>query len=554
MKKFFSFLLSLVIVVSFVIPFASTVSADSIVNISADFKFYQSDARAVMDYINPWRTSPDVWAWNSAGQRENRTTTEFTYDYNLERIAMQRAAEAALGELTLGHTRPDNTSCFTCKFDGTSSSGECLAWGYGSAEAVFNGWKEENDSYSGQGHRRIMLNGSSVGIACCTLNNGWKVWALEIGYGNSGAPATDAVDGIKSMDIALSTDYVTSMDASVSQAGIAVVEGCTSSLPAITLTVETCFNVTSSSTNQIQWASTNTSVANVNGDKIVGVSAGSCDIVGSYGGREFRVPVNVYNATASYGRSISAERYNSTLTFVNRLYSIAMGRVADTNGLLSWTNSIINGSNTGASAARGFLCSPEYTSRGVSNEQFVDTLYKVFFDRDADAAGRSAWIEALNSQSRDSVMDGFIDSNEWATVCLRFGIMSGGNGTASFTVEPNDDVIAFATRLYTTCLNRRPDQNGLMAWARQLANLKDSGSNAAHGFFFSDEMLNNPVSDEEYVTRLYLTFMDRNPDEAGFNAWVGQLNSGAASREEVFNGFAASDEFGRICANYGIIR
>lgn len=47
--------------------------------------------------------------------------------------------------------------------------------------------------------------------------------------------------------------------------------------------------------------------------------------------------------------------------------------------------------------------------------------------------------------------------------------------------------------------------------------------------------------------------MGREPDEAGYNAWVGQLNSGV-SREEVFNGFAQSQEFTQICAWYGIAR
>ena len=47
--------------------------------------------------------------------------------------------------------------------------------------------------------------------------------------------------------------------------------------------------------------------------------------------------------------------------------------------------------------------------------------------------------------------------------------------------------------------------------------------------------------------------MGREADEAGFNAWVAQLDSGV-SREEVFNGFSQSTEFGVICAQYGIIK
>ena len=239
--------------------------------------------------------------------------------------------------------------------------------------------------------------------------------------------------------------------------------------------------------------------------------------------------------------------------FVERLYTVALGRASDPNGKAAWISALRKGA-TGAEAAQGFLFSAEFLNKDMSNEQFVSTLYKTFFDREPDQGGLNAWVGAIeNGETKSNVIMGFINSTEWANVCLKYGIASGGTGTPNIEVEPNEQIIAFATRLYTTCLKRTPDQNGLMAWARQLANLKDTGSNAAHGFFFSDEMNNNPVSNEEFVTRLYLTFMDRQPDAAGMNAWVGQLDAGV-SREEVFQGFAQSSEFGAICANYGIIR
>lgn len=241
--------------------------------------------------------------------------------------------------------------------------------------------------------------------------------------------------------------------------------------------------------------------------------------------------------------------------FVERLYTVALGRPSDPVGKANWIAALQNGM-TGADAARGFLFSDEFLNKNMNNTEFVDILYRTFFDREADAAGRSSWVSALNrGESKQSVIMGFINSNEWANVCRGYGILPGGTGTASANVEvePNDNIIAFATRLYTTCLKRTPDQNGLMAWARQLANHADTGTNAAHGFFFSDEMNNSPVSNEEFVTRLYLTFMDREPDAAGFDAWVSQLYAGV-SREEVFQGFAQSNEFGEICSRYGIIR
>ena len=239
--------------------------------------------------------------------------------------------------------------------------------------------------------------------------------------------------------------------------------------------------------------------------------------------------------------------------FVERLYTVALGRNSEPAGKANWI-AAIKGGETGADAAKGFLFSDEFLNKSMSENEFVTILYRTFFDREPDAAGLNAWVAALqNGESKQDVIMGFIDSTEWANVCLKYGIASGGTGTPSITVEPNESVIAFATRLYTTCLKRDPDQNGLMAWARQLANLKDTGSNAAYGFFFSDEMNSNPVSNEEFVTRLYLTFMDRQPDQGGIESWLNVLELGA-SREDVFNGFAQSSEFGAICANYGIIR
>ncbi|MBO4636958.1 MAG: DUF4214 domain-containing protein [Clostridiales bacterium] len=240
--------------------------------------------------------------------------------------------------------------------------------------------------------------------------------------------------------------------------------------------------------------------------------------------------------------------------FVERLYTVALGRNSDPLGKQNWIDAITMRGSTGAEAARGFLYSDEFMNKVSSDQQFVYILYRTFFDREPDDAGFQAWVAALErGDSKRDVIEGFINSTEWANLCLRYGIASGGTGTPNIEVEPNEQTIEFATRLYTTCLNRAAEEGGLMAWARQLANQRDTGTGAARGFFFSNEFIEQNVSNSEFVNRLYLTFMGREADEAGFTAWVAQLDSGV-SREEVFEGFAASTEFAQICASYGIIR
>ena len=265
-------------------------------------------------------------------------------------------------------------------------------------------------------------------------------------------------------------------------------------------------------------------------------------------------PENTPVPTSSQTLVLSASSEPGVAGFVERLYTVALGRSSDPVGKQNWIDAITLRGETGAGAARGFLYSPEFLNKDVSNEDFVRVLYRTFFDREPDQGGFTAWVDALNGgASKQDVIEGFINSTEWANLCLRYGISSGGTGVPNVEVDPSQGTIDFCTRLYTTCLNRNADANGLMAWARQLANQRDTGTGAARGFFFGEEFIRQDTSNGEYVTRLYRTFMGREPDEAGFNAWVSQLDSGV-SREEVFNGFAQSGEFAGICASYGIMR
>ncbi|MCQ2529461.1 MAG: DUF4214 domain-containing protein, partial [Saccharofermentans sp.] len=90
------------------------------------------------------------------------------------------------------------------------------------------------------------------------------------------------------------------------------------------------------------------------------------------------------------------------------------------------------------------------------------------------------------------------------------------------------------------------------AWADALANHEGTGASVAHGFFFSSEFIGKVTDNGEFVRRCYLTFMDREPDAAGYKSWVDALGQGA-SREQVFNGFAKSPEFVSLCEKSNII-
>lgn len=148
--------------------------------------------------------------------------------------------------------------------------------------------------------------------------------------------------------------------------------------------------------------------------------------------------------------------------------------------------------------------------------------------------------------SQEYLLPGDILLNDKKHVCINLD--QGSKAKAETTKSAAE---AFVTRLYLLVLGRAPDKGGLNAWIDVLVSGRERGSEIAHGFFFSEEYLKKKVTDEEYVDTLYHTMLNRTPDSAGFQAWLGALKR--EDRERVFLGFANSSEFIKLCNQSGII-
>ncbi len=159
-------------------------------------EYSQTDAREMLNMINSFRTGTNAWYWNSDNTTKTVRTdlSPLTYDYDLEKAAMTRAAELSV---IYAHTRPSNKSIYSTYPDSVMAGamGENIAMGYRSAEEVFEAWKEEYDDYNGQGHRRNMLSErfTKVAISCFTVD-GVKCWVQEFASGNSSSAVTPAND------------------------------------------------------------------------------------------------------------------------------------------------------------------------------------------------------------------------------------------------------------------------------------------------------------------------------------------------------------------------
>ena len=251
--------------------------------------------------------------------------------------------------------------------------------------------------------------------------------------------------------------------------------------------------------------------------------------------------------------ALEAEEEISFSDFVERLYVVALGRASEPEGKAFWSEHVANGDLTGAACANEFLLSKEFNDRGLNDEQFLTVLYSVFFDRKAsdDPDGFNFWMNSLKTQGRDVVVDCFINSEEWCNVCATYGVKSGA--TRAKATIASENATKFATRLYTECLGREPEEGGLKFWSLGLTNLELTGSQAAHEFFFCKEFNDHNFDNKELITRMYRTFMGREPDEEGMAFWLDSMSKGA-TKQQVFDDFVKSPEFTQICIDYAIER
>ncbi len=288
------------------------------------------------------------------------------------------------------------------------------------------------------------------------------------------------------------------------------------------------------------------------------LGGGLCKKVSSGGSNPHTVPIGGVEIEVSNSPiplpSGSGTSRDMIRAFVERMYTCVLGRPAEEEGCEYWTEQLYNYRCTGAQCAEFFLFSDEFKSRNLGTSDYLNTLYKSFFNREFDLDGKNYWDIALclGVVTKEDIAYLFINSQEWADTCAKYSIRSGGTASSGIKISPSESTVAFVERLYVTALNRPYDPSGRDYWADLLANYNITGEFAGAQFFLSPEFKEAGLDDSEFVERLYLTFMDRPSDQSGKEFWLDCLKNGS-TREEVIYGFTRSPEFVQRCTDARII-
>ena len=312
-RKCLALLTTLAMLFSWAIP---AYAAGEICQVQYDVTYGQTEARTMLAMINDFRTGGDAWYWDESDTNKTPVTglQPLTYDYELEKVAMQRAAEIAI---SFAHDRPDGTECWTAYHDVGiyCENGENIAAGSASAQSTFELWQETNEKYAGQGHRRNMLSSSSQTFAVGhVVYNGVHFWVQEFGTSLVGGTETPANDDVTTATVNVSADQVTQKTVQApAPVTLELNQGTELPLVNVTMTLTGTWGVTPQAEAQASWQDDPNGIVKVEGNQVTALKAGTTTLTGTVLGEAVSLDVTVQPASLE-GTAVTLDQPQFTVT------------------------------------------------------------------------------------------------------------------------------------------------------------------------------------------------------------------------------------------------
>ncbi|WP_338847443.1 DUF4214 domain-containing protein [Massilia sp. W12] len=160
---------------------------------------------------------------------------------------------------------------------------------------------------------------------------------------------------------------------------------------------------------------------------------------------------------------INSSEFANTVLPVARLYYAAFGRVPDGDGLNFWLAQVKRGASI-LQIANDFLRSPEFQTlygKNLTDDAYVDQLYKNVLGRPADADGKAYWVSKLSVDkiTRAQVLNAFSDSAELSStknpeirIIVEYQSLTGvtPDKTEVASALAQADPLALLTKLYAS--------------------------------------------------------------------------------------------------------
>lgn len=294
MKKFLCFAMIMMFVLW---PGKNIRAQENGENVTVDVTYGQTEARKMLQMINDFRTGSDAWAFNSENEKEIYTDLKpLNYDYELEKIAMQRAVELAIN---FSHTRPDGSNAWSAYPSSYENAvkGENLAGATKTAKETFEMWQESDEEYDRQDYRRNMLSSKFqfVGIGH-VYYNGYDYWVQEFSNKAGNLTETIANDSKMSIPMEISEDQIQGKATFANQTKYQVVSGQAVSVPGVSSEIYLYDNWPwgyLSILENVSWKVKNPEIAEIVNGKLIGKSIGITELMTTVSGKDIKISLTV---------------------------------------------------------------------------------------------------------------------------------------------------------------------------------------------------------------------------------------------------------------------
>ncbi len=233
--------------------------------------------------------------------------------------------------------------------------------------------------------------------------------------------------------------------------------------------------------------------------------------------------------------------------FVKRIYTLMLGREADSGGLNNWTHRLLNGERTAADVIHGFSTSQEYRNKNASDAEYFTMLCQVMLDREPEAEELAAWCADTSLFSRAYYIQLFAQKTEFSEICAQYAV-DPGTLTSLENRDKNEGLTRYFAMLSQECTGRIPDADTLNSLTGTVLN-KDCSLNQCIWEYVSAAP--SLERDASYVSALYSGVMGIHPDAGMLSDWTARMETGT-TRFHVFLSMMKSEEFRRLCESFGI--
>lgn len=263
----------------------------------------------------------------------------------------------------------------------------------------------------------------------------------------------------------------------------------------------------------------------------------------------------VNNLNLATVRLNSIDSSHGVGSFVSRLYYDALGRAPDPVGFNDWCAKLAFGEITGAQAAEGFFFGPEYETRNTDDVTYINSLYRIFFDREPDQVGLDTWVGVLsNGTSRREVMEGFINSAEWANLCINYRIYSGSSATPTCMPSSIDNETVFVNNMYGYFAPGTISNEDIVSLSTNLALMNISARQIMYNLIFSDGFIETVKQSApgKTINTFFKAFYGREALPSEVEAFCRIMGDGV-DLDYLYEYFVSSDRFANNCASRGIM-